>query len=116
MITPTRFALLALVASAAQFPFAVGAQDKAAPAPLQASAVAAPLAYESAFKDYRSDKDNAPVAWKDSNARVAQPHDEHAGHDMSAMKHGHHAKPAPSPSPAPEAKSNDPHQGHQHKE
>lgn len=112
MTAPTRFALLALVASAAQFPFAVGAQDKPAPAALRASAVAASLAYESAFTDYRSDKNNAPVAWKDSNARVAQPHDEHAGHDMAAMKHGHHAKPAP----APEAKTKDPHQGHQHKE
>ena len=103
MTIPTRLALLALVAGIAQFPAAASAQD-------------APIAYESAFLDYRSDKDNAPVAWKDSNARVAQPHDEHAGHDMAAMKHGHHAKPAPAPAPAPEANNKDPHQGHQHKE
>lgn len=108
------FALLALVASVAPFPLAACAQDQPGLAPLSASAPAPVLAYESAFTDYRSDKDNPPVAWKDSNARVAQPHDEHAGHDMAAMKHGHHAKPAPAP--APEAKNKDPHQGHQHKE
>jgi hypothetical protein len=105
MTIPTRFALLALAAGLAQFPVAACAQDKPAPAP---------LVYESAFADYRSDKDNAPVDWKESNARVAQPRDEHAGHDMAAMKHHNHAKPAPAP--APEAKNKDPHQGHQHKE
>ncbi len=109
------FALLALAASLAQFPLAARAQDKPAPAPLDTSAPAPAIAYDSAFTGYRSDKDNPPVAWKDSNARVAQPHDEHAGHDMAAMKHGHHAKPAPA-APAPEAKKPDPHQGHQHKE
>ena len=114
MTIPTRFALLALVAGIAQFPAAARAQEKPAPAPLRTDAAAAPIAYESAFLDYRSDKDNAAVAWKDSNARVAQPRDEHTGHDMAAMKHGHHAKPAPAP--APEPKNKDPHQGHHHKE
>ena len=112
MTIPRRFTVLALAASIAQFSAAASAQDKPDLAPMTATAAAAPTAYESAFADYRSDKDLAPVAWKDSNARVAQPHDEHAGHDMGAMKHGHHAKPAP----APEPKNQDPHQGHQHKE
>ena len=112
MTIPRRFAVLALVASAAQFPAAAGAQDMPELAPMKPTAAAAPTTYESAFADYRSDKDSAPVAWNERNARVAQPHDEHAGHDMGAMQHGHHAKPAP----APEAKNKDPHQGHQHKE
>lgn len=116
MTIPHRFALLALAASVAQFPLVACAQGKPGLAPLDTSAPAPQLAYESAFTDYRSDKDNAPVAWKDSNARVAQPHDEHAGHDMAAMKHGHHAKPSPSAAPAPETKKQDPDQGHQHKE
>ncbi|MBZ2209746.1 hypothetical protein [Massilia soli] len=112
MTIPRRFALLALMAGAA--PVSAGAQDSPELAPMKATAAAAPLAYESAFAGYRGDKELVPVAWKDSNARVAQPHDEHAGHDMGAMKHGHHAKPAPAP--APEPKNKDPHQGHQHKE
>jgi len=99
-----------MIASMAQFPAAAFAQDKPELAPMKSTAATATVTYDSAFTDYRSDKEMAPVAWKDSNARVAQPHDEHAGHDMGAMKHGHHAKPAP------EAKTNDPHQGHHHKE
>lgn len=113
MKTLIRFALPALLAIGAQFPGAALAQDKPPPAPMTATAPAAPITYESAFSDYRTDKDAQPVTWKEANARVAQPHDEHAGHDMGAMKHGHHAKPAA----APEAKNKDPHQGHhQHKE
>ena len=83
---------------------------------MKPDAPTAPIAYESAFAGYRSDKDTPAVAWKESNQRVAQPHDEHAGHDMGAMKHGHHVQPAPAPVPVPETKNKDPHQGHQHKE
>ena len=115
-----RFAMPALLAFGAHLPVAALAQDKPQLAPLDASAPAAPIAYESAFAGFRSDKDIQPVAWKDSNDRVTQAHDEHAGHDMGAMKHGHqgHAAPAakPAPAPAPEAKKNDPHHGHHHKE
>ncbi|MCC6070837.1 hypothetical protein ACFSQU_14975 [Massilia sp. GCM10020059] len=118
-----RFALPAMLALGAQLPAAALAQDKALLAPADAAAPAAPLAYDSAFAGYRSDKDNPAVGWKESNERVTQPHDEHAGHDMGAMKHGHHghaATPAPAPapaaSPAPAPKANDPHHGHQHKE
>lgn len=96
MKTLIRFALLA---SCAQFTAAAAlAQDKPDLAPTRATAAAAPLVYESAFADYRTDKDAAPVEWKESNARVAQPRDEHAGHDMGAgaekkdPHHGHHNK------------------------
>lgn len=106
------FALPVILVVAAQFPVAALAQDKPQLAPMNATAPAAPIAYESAFTGYRADKDTPAVGWKESNERVAQPRDEHAGHDMSAMKHGNHAQPAP----APEAKNKDPHQGHQHKE
>jgi hypothetical protein len=96
MKTLIRFALLA---SCAQFAAAALAQDKPDPAPASATAPAAPLVYESAFADYRTDKDSAPVEWKESNARVAKPRDEHAGHDMGAG-----------------TEKKDPHHGHQHKE
>lgn len=110
-----RFALPAMLAFGAQLPAAALAQEKSQLAPADAAAPAAPLAYESAFAGYRSDKDIPAVGWKESNERVAQPHDEHAGHDMGAMKHGHHGKAA-TPAPAPKAKPDDPHHGHQHKE
>lgn len=109
MRKPIRLSLAALLAFGAQLPVAALAQDKAPPAPTDAAVPGAPVAYESAFAGYRSDKDNKAVDWKESNARVAQPHDEHAGHDMSAMKHVQ-------PPPAPESKKKDPHHGHQHKE
>lgn len=121
-----RFALPAMLAFGAHYPVAALAQDKPQLAPMNAAAPAAPLAYESAFADYRIDKDTPAVGWKESNERVAQPHDEHAGHDMGAMKHGHHGQaapaaapapaPTPAPAPAPAPKNKDPHQGHQHKE
>lgn len=110
-----RFTVLPLLAFGAAFPATGLAQSKPDLAPLSASAAAAPLDYASVFADFRSDKELPPVSWKDSNAKVAQPHkehDEHAGHDMSAMAHGDHAKPAAKP----ETNKKDPHQGHQHKE
>lgn len=110
-----RFTVLPLLAFGAAFPAAASAQGKPDLAPLSASAAAAPPAYVSVFADFRSDKDLPPVSWKDSNAKVAQPHDEHAGHDMSAMAHGEHAVHA-RPAAQPETNKQDPHQGHQHKE
>lgn len=96
MKTLIRFALLA---SCAQFTVAAFAQEKPDLAPTSATGPAAPLVYESAFADYRTDKDSQPVEWKESNARVAKPRDEHAGHDMGAS-----------------AEKKVPHHGHQHKE
>lgn len=136
-----RFALPAMLAFGAQWHVAAFAQDKAQPAPTDAAAPAAPVAYDSAFAGYRSDKDTPAVGWKESNERVAQPHDEHAGHDMGSMahgqhgqhgqhgkaamahgQHGQHGKPAPAAAPAPAdqaaepAKADKPHHSHQHKE
>lgn len=85
-----RFALPALLAFGAQLPVAALAQDKPQPAAMNAAAAAAPLAYESAFSGYRADQDIQAVGWKESNERVTQPHDAHAGHDMGAMKRGNH--------------------------
>lgn len=120
MKTLIRFALPAMLACGALYPVAALAQDKPQLAPTDAAAPAAPTTYESAFTGYRTDKDAPAVGWRESNERVAQPHDEHAGHDMGAMKHGHHGQAAPAaapvPAPAPAAKNKDPHQGHQHKE
>ncbi|NML60208.1 hypothetical protein HHL21_03720 [Massilia sp. RP-1-19] len=96
MKTLIRFAL---VTGCALSPVAALAQDQPGLAPMNPTAAAAPLVYESAFADYRADTDTPPVGWKDSNERVAQPRDEHAGHDMGA---------------SPEKKH--PHHGHQHKE
>lgn len=114
-----RFALPAMLAFGAQWHAAAFAQDKAQPAPTDAAAPAAPVVYDSAFAGYRSDKDTPAVGWKESNARVAQPHDEHAGHDMGAMTHGQHGKAAPAATPAPADKADKadkPHHSHQHKE
>lgn len=111
-----RFALPAMLAFGAQWHAAAFAQDKAQPVPTDAAAPAAPIAYDSAFAGYRSDKDIPAVGWKESNQRVAQPHDEHAGHDMGAMTHGQHGKAAPAPTPAPADKADKPHHSHQHKE
>lgn len=111
-----RFALPAMLAFGAQSHVAAFAQDKPQPAPTDAAAPAAPVAYDSAFAGYRSDKDIPAVSWKESNERVAQPHDEHAGHDMGAMQHGHHGKAAPAATPAPAPQADKPHHSHQHKE
>jgi hypothetical protein len=83
-----------------------GPQDAAAPVP--------PLAYDSAFANYKADADPKPADWKQTNAAVTTPqsghgghaaHAAHAGHDMSKMK------TAPKPDAAPAA---DPHAGHKH--
>ncbi|HEY0488678.1 MAG TPA: hypothetical protein VGD30_04120 [Telluria sp.] len=95
MITTIRLALPALLALGAQFPGTAFAQSN--PAPMNPAAAAAPLKYESAFAGYKPAQEPAAVAWKESNARVAQPlpgagehdgHGGHAGHDMGGMKHG----------------------------
>lgn len=127
MPTSIRFALPAMLAFAAQFPGVALAQASAHPAPMNPAAAAAPLVYESAFAGYKPGSEPALVPWKESNARVAQPlpgeHDNHAGHDMGAMKpvsghkghemgsmdHSGHKQAVP-------ASKKDPHQGHQHKE
>lgn len=114
MTSIIRFALPAMLALGAQFPHAALAQPGAQAAPMDPSAPAAPLTYDSAFAGYRPAADVAVVDWKESNARVAQPlpgADEHAGHDMGAMKHG----AAPDVKAPPPAKK-DPHHGHEHKE
>ena len=119
-----RLALPALLALGTQLPATALAQ--ANPAPMNPTAAALPLKYESAFAAYKPGQEPAAVAWKESNARVAQPlpgaggHDEHAGHDMGSMKRGAEKKAADehaghdmgSMKHGAETKATDEHAGH----
>lgn len=74
-----------------------------------------PLAYDSAYADYRPYREEPPLAWREANDEAARIGG-HAGIFTAGMPHAHGAKPpaAPAPAAAPAVPAKPPaaHHGH----
>jgi len=106
---PARLILPLLLAGTAGALHAAPPAQQRQPDPLDASAPARALTYDSAFAGYKGDPEPKVSDWKATNAAVANAPGHaghgHAGHDMSKMKP--EDKPAVQP-------AKDPHADHKH--